>query len=282
MIISKEVESLRNSILELKGINKSAVVGFVPTMGALHEGHLSLVNTAAETCDIVVVSIFVNPTQFNDSKDLERYPRTEERDVEKLKQTKCAIVFIPSVDVVYPKKTEPYEIDLAGLDKVMEGKFREGHFNGVAMVVERLLEIVQPEKAFFGLKDFQQVAIINQMVKTRGISTEIVPVEIVRSKDGLALSSRNELLSPKERQEALEIYHTLNFGKALVDKGKTPEQVLLAMHEFFEKGNLRLEYIELVDEHNLMPAQEFKNKVYCCIAAYCGSVRLIDNMKFYP
>ena len=202
MIISKRVEELRNAIKELKRDDPELNVGFVPTMGALHEGHLSLVKHAWEYSDIVVVSIFVNPTQFNDPNDLEKYPRTFDIDAELLKNEGVDILFFPSESEIYPTNYEAPEIDLGGLDKVMEGKFRDGHFDGVAQVVHRLFEIVEPEVAFFGLKDFQQVSIIGQMVNSLDLDVTILAIPTVREESGLAKSSRNQLLSAEEKEDA--------------------------------------------------------------------------------
>lgn len=279
MIVSKNIDELRNNISELKHSRQQAVVGYVPTMGALHSGHLELVKKAADKCAIVVVSIFVNPTQFNDKSDLEKYPRTIENDITMLEGTACDILFYPSEEVIYPDGATKYEIDLNGLDRVMEGKYRKGHFNGVAMVVERLFEIVEPQMAFFGLKDFQQLAVIRQMTKVRGLKVQIIPVETVRSASGLALSSRNSLLTEQEKVEALIIYKTLLFGRELAKIETDPEVLQREMIRFFEKGNLKLEYIEIVDPLSLQPLAKIACGAHACIAAFCGSVRLIDNMQ---
>ena len=233
MIISKDLDELRKAISNLKKDNPNKSIGFVPTMGALHQGHLSLVEKASEHTDIVIVSVFVNPTQFNDSSDLEKYPRTLQSDTEKLRQTACDILFAPNEKVVYPNGPKPYEINLGFVGKTMEGKFRKGHFEGVCMVVERLFEMVKPDKAFFGLKDFQQVAVIKKMVELRSIPVEIIPVEIVRSDKGLALSSRNALLSEQQKEDALIIHQTLLLGKSLVTDGCNPAEIKKEMIRFF-------------------------------------------------
>ena len=199
--------------------SKGLKVGFVPTMGALHEGHLSLVEKAASLCDIVVVSIFVNPTQFNDKNDLANYPRTLESDLKLLSKVRCEYIFFPSVEEVYPvPDTRKFEFGI--LESVMEGAFRPGHFNGVAQVVSRLFEIVLPEKAFFGRKDFQQMAIIKELVHQLNLPIEIVACDIVREKDGLAMSSRNKLLLPEHRNCAQLIYQTLKDAKILSQIGR--------------------------------------------------------------
>jgi pantoate--beta-alanine ligase len=280
MIISKQIAHLRNSLDALISQKPAAIVGFVPTMGALHRGHLKLIEEAAKHSDIVVVSIFVNPRQFNDDIDLQNYPRTIKEDISRLELSHCDILFLPKEEEVYPDKKEKYKVDLDGLDQIMEGKFRKGHFEGVARVVERFFNLVLPHKAFFGLKDFQQVAIIKQMVNYRQLNIEIVPVEIVRSKEGLALSSRNKLLSNIDKQNALVLYQCLILGKALTDEGNSVVEVKEMLMNYVKNSPLQLEYLEIVDQETLMSTTEFKTGTYCCLAAYCGSVRLIDNMRF--
>ena len=206
MQVIKHIVDLR-TILDIK-INEGVKIGFVPTMGALHEGHLSLVEKAGRETDFVVVSIFVNPTQFNDKGDLERYPRNLEKDVALLTPTPCKLVFAPEVEEIYPEP-DSRQFNFGTLEEVMEGKFRPGHFNGVAQVVSRLFDVVKPDKAFFGEKDFQQLAIISEMVRRMNIPVEIVPCAIVRESDGLAMSSRNMLLSPEQRKNAVHISATL-------------------------------------------------------------------------
>ena len=279
MIVSKHIDELRNAIQELKSSNESTTVGFVPTMGALHEGHLSLVKKASEQTDIVIVSIFVNPAQFNDKSDLAKYPRTIEDDIKKLESTDCKVLFFPTEDVIYPDGIPDYKIDLNGLDKVMEGKYRDDHFDGVCMVVERLFEIVQPDKAFFGLKDFQQLAIIKHMVMVRNLDVEIVPVPIVRSEQGLALSSRNALLDDNHQNAALKIYQTLQLAVEWAPKYESVKKMQDDLIQFFNQGELELEYLEIVDNDTLQPVDEIRPGISCCIAAYCGSVRLIDNIQ---
>lgn len=279
MIISEDLDTLRKAISDLKQANPDRTIGFVPTMGALHQGHLSLVNMASEHSDIVVVSVFVNPTQFNDPTDLDKYPRTLQADINLLEQSPCDILFVPSEKEVYPHGKSDYEIDLKGLDKVMEGKFRDDHFKGVCMVVERLFEIVRPDKAIFGLKDFQQVAIIKHMVQERNIDVEIISAPIIRSSKGLALSSRNSLLTEAEKDQAIHIFKTLEHAKALVHDYTSASKLQKRLLDFFNEGNLKLEYLEIVDNQTLQPTETIHSGITCCIAAYCGSVRLIDNMQ---
>lgn len=279
MRITEHIDQLQSAIEELKNEQTDPILGFVPTMGALHEGHLSLIETAKQNSTIVVCSIFVNPTQFNDSKDLERYPRTIDEDIVKLKSAGCDIVFIPAVQDVYPDGVQAYSINFNGLDEVMEGAFRPGHFEGVAMVVERFFDLVKPDKAFFGLKDFQQVAIIKLMVRTRGLDIEIIPVPIKRSEKGLALSSRNMLLTDIQKEQALVIYQALLEMKKNIAEGMHITAAKNLATAKIEESALKLEYLEVVKNDDLTIAEDLFHPVTCCIAAYCGDVRLIDNMQ---
>jgi len=256
-------------------------VGFVPTMGALHEGHLSLVRRAVAENQLVVVSIFVNPTQFNDPKDLERYPRTLEADLALLQHTGCQFVFAPSVNEVYPEE-DTRKFNFGKLEEVMEGKFRPGHFNGVAQVVSRLFDMVKPDKAYFGLKDFQQLVIIKNMVKQLDLPVEIVPCEIVREKSGLAMSSRNELLTPEQRVNAAVISETLFAAKELRDKKNVQELTEWVVEKVNQNPFLNVEYFEIVDDEQLQTVQSWEenNTKVGCIAVFCGKIRLIDNIVF--
>jgi pantoate--beta-alanine ligase len=273
------VAALKEAIATQKKQHKK--VGFVPTMGALHEGHLSLVRHAGKVTDFVVVSIFVNPNQFNNKEDLERYPRNLEADLAMLKATPCNLVFAPSVSEMYP--TEDLRVfDFGHLGEVMEGLHRPGHFNGVAQVVSRLFNMVEPHKAFFGLKDFQQLAIVNQMVKQLNLSVEIVPCPIVRETDGLAMSSRNSLLSSNQRASAVLISQTL-FAAAQ----KAPQLSVEALKKWVvaridQNPDLKTEYFEIVEDVQLNSVTSWTdagNKIGC-IAVHCGKVRLIDNVTF--
>lgn len=279
MFIVDNSEELKSKLTSLKSAQKSVKIGFVPTMGALHEGHVSLIQKARQMSDIVVCSIFVNPTQFNDPSDLVKYPRTPEKDIALLEKNECDLVFLPTEKEVYPKGTKNYQINFSGLDETMEGKFRPGHFKGVAMVVERLFELVQPDLAFFGRKDFQQVAIIRKMIALRGITVEIVDCPTLRSASGLALSSRNMRLSDKEKEDALIIYRTLNLGKGLTEKGNSTAALKEKMMAYFNQGELKLEYLEIVRDSDLSVPEQIEAGCTCCIAAWCGGVRLIDNMQ---
>lgn len=264
----------------LRKENPTLILGFVPTMGALHDGHIKLIKTAKEYSDKVICSIFVNPTQFNDPKDLLRYPRTLESDQKMLEDAGCDFLFIPTVDDVYPNGTNaPYTIDFGGLDTVMEGLFRPGHFKGVAMVVERLFAMVNPDIAFFGRKDFQQVAIIKQMVRVRKLKLKIHVVETLRNQYGLALSSRNALLSEQEKNDALIVFKTLSMAREWSKTVTKTEILKLKLIDFFNSGKLKLEYLEIVDDLTLKPIDKIQKNCTCCIAAFCGNVRLIDNMS---
>lgn len=256
-------------------------VGFVPTMGALHEGHLSLVNAAQMLCDVVVVSIFVNPIQFNNPEDLEKYPRTLRADLEKLQAIDCDMVFVPSVEEMYPEPvTETY--DFGELEAVMEGPRRPGHFAGVAAVVRRLFEIVEPNKAFFGEKDFQQLAIIRQLVKQLPMNIDIIGCPVVRAKDGLALSSRNMRLSDRGRRIAPQIYATLQNAIPRshcksVDEVKRYVIGSLECMQVFD-----IEYFEIVNDTTLQPIADWSEAqgIVGCIAAWLDGVRLIDVIRF--
>lgn len=257
-------------------------IGFVPTMGALHEGHLSLIRQSKKENDLTVCSIFVNPIQFNDPKDLKHYPRNLDEDLALLKKEACDVVFFPSADEIYPE-TPKEKFDFGELEKVMEGMFRPGHFNGVATVVKRLFEIVKPTRAYFGLKDFQQVVIVHTMTKKYKLPVEIVPCRIVREKNGLAMSSRNQLLSPQEKKQAEILFSTLKNTKAKSGFA-TIQEIKNDVKKRFEKTpNVRLEYFEIVDMYSLKSLQTWSDSknVIACIAAYVGKVRLIDNMIIF-
>jgi pantoate--beta-alanine ligase len=256
-------------------------IGLVPTMGALHKGHASLVEKANVENDVVVVSIFINPTQFNDPSDLDQYPRTLEQDLALLRQLEANLVFVPSVKEMYPE-TDRQTFDLGGLDKVMEGKHREGHFNGVAQIVSKLFLLIRPNRAYFGQKDFQQLVIIRKLVEILDLDISIVSCPIIREKDGLAMSSRNIRLSKEERKLAPFIYKTLVKARALKDTlspAKLKEWVIL---QFKKEANVSLEYIEIVEDKGLTPIDEWDEKVnkVACLAVHLGDVRLIDNLNF--
>jgi len=278
MKLVKTIAELHN---ELQKRPSGASVGFVPTMGALHQGHLSLVTQAVAENPMVVVSIFVNPNQFNDPKDLERYPRNLEADLKLLEPTGCQIIFAPNVKEVYPKP-DTRKFNFGKLEEVMEGKFRPGHFNGVAQVVSRLFDMVKPDKAYFGLKDFQQLAIIKSMVKQLNLAVEIVPCAIVREESGLAMSSRNELLSVEERKNAAVISKTLFRAKELKAQKSVEELVEWVTNEINNNPFLDVEYAEIVDDEGLQPVKSWDEPTtkIACVAVFCGKVRLIDNIVF--
>ena len=261
--------------------SKGLKIGFVPTMGALHQGHLSLVQQAGAMTDIVVVSIFVNPTQFNDSNDLANYPRTLDSDMELISRCRCEYIFNPTVQEIYPV-ADLRKFEFGNLETIMEGKFRPGHFNGVAQVVSRLFDIVQPDMAFFGRKDFQQLAIIKDLVRQFNLPVEIIPCDIVREEDGLAMSSRNKLLLPEYREVAPLIWSTLQEAKSLAASKTVSEVKDFIISRINSESRLRLEYFEIVDDTTLQSIESWSDpgtKVGC-IAVFAGKIRLIDNLIF--
>lgn len=268
---------LVNLIDNLKKEGKT--IGFVPTMGALHNGHISLVKESKKHTGATVVSIFVNPTQFNDPEDLKRYPRTLEKDVELLKTVDCDIVFAPSVEEIYPEK-DVRKFDFGYLESVMEGARRPGHFNGVGQVVSRLFDIVKPDKAFFGMKDFQQVAIIKNMVCQLKSNVEIVPCPIIRQENGLALSSRNSLLDEEHKKNAPHIQAILKKGRNLVSQMGVSELKKWITDEINSNPYLEVEYVEIVDDTTLKVIESWEEKgtKVVCVAVYAGEIRLIDNI----
>ena len=279
MDIVVKAEELRCLVERHKKEGKT--IGFVPTMGALHQGHLSLVGQASKMSDVVVVSVFVNPTQFNNADDLKNYPRTIDDDVKKLEGTACHILYNPTVEEVYPEKDERI-FDFGLLDKVMEGEFRPGHFNGVAQVVSRFFDLVQPDKAFFGEKDFQQLAIIKRMTRMLNYNIEIVPCPIVREADGLAMSSRNALLSKEYRRESVLISKILFDSKELITTRNTKEVINFVVENINKSALLKVEYFSIVDGDTLQPVDDWDKSDYIvgCIAVFADKVRLIDNLIY--
>ncbi len=262
-------------------------VGFVPTMGALHTGHISLVRKAISECPVTVVSIFVNPTQFNDKKDLERYPRTPEKDIELLKNflRENDALFMPTENEIYPENLIPEKWDFGNLDKVMEGIYRPGHFNGVAQVVNRLFNIVKPDIAYFGQKDFQQLTIIKELVRQMGSNVKIISCPTVREPDGLAMSSRNLLLEPELRKNAGIIYTTITRAASMFNNFNIPEIKDFLRNSINSTPGFQIEYFEIVDDTELMPVNDKielrpGKKYFGCIAVWAGNVRLIDNTEF--
>ena len=279
MKLIQTIQELRTELDALRKQGKS--IGLVPTMGALHEGHASLVKRAVAENDVVVVSDFVNPTQFNDPNDLIKYPRTLDADCALLEKEGAHIVFAPSVEEVYPEP-DTRTFSYAPLDTVMEGKYRPGHFNGVCQIVSKLFMMVEPDKAYFGEKDFQQLAIIREMVKQMEFPLQIVGCPIVREKDGLALSSRNARLSEEQRQQALNISKTLFKSLEWAADHSVEETQQFVEKAIAEAEGLELEYFEIVDGLTLQKISTWEDAPYVvgCITVYCGEVRLIDNIKY--
>jgi pantoate--beta-alanine ligase len=267
-------------------VRQNKTIGFVPTMGALHEGHASLVKRACEDNDVCVVSVFVNPTQFNNKEDLLKYPRNIQKDAELLADLGVHFVFAPTPEEMYSQQEmeQEFAFDFAGLDQVMEGKMRPGHFNGVVQVVSRLFDLVQPTRAYFGEKDFQQLAIIHHMVERSSLAEryaglKIVDCPIVREKTGLAMSSRNERLSEIERETAVAISKTL-FASLDWAKTATVKEVQKQVVDTINAvDGLEVEYYDIVDKNTLQPTNNWENAVGC-ITVYCGPVRLIDNIRY--
>ena len=255
-------------------------VGFVPTMGALHAGHRSLVERARRENDTVVVSVFVNPTQFNDKNDLKNYPRTPEADCAILEAAGADIVFMPTVEVIYPEP-DTRQFDFGMVDKVMEGATRPGHFNGVAQVVSRLFALVNPARAYFGEKDFQQIAVIKAMVEQLAIDIEIVECAIVRGEDGLALSSRNELLTPEHRAAAPHIYATISQCAAKMESMSPEELTNWVVSTIDSNPLLKTIYFEAVDARTMQRVEKWSDseRIQGCCAVQAGDIRLIDNIR---
>ena len=279
MKIVKGIEELKKYLAKERQDGKT--VGFVPTMGALHEGHLSLVRRCRAEDDICVVSIFVNPTQFNDKNDLAAYPRTLETDCELLKPTGCDYVFVPSEVEMYPEPDNRI-FELGSVAEMMEGACRPGHFNGVAQIVSKLFQIVEPDHAYFGEKDFQQIAIIKSMIHLLSLPVRIVSCPILREKDGLAMSSRNMRLTPEQRQIAPVIAATLKESANFVPEKSVETLILWVINQLNRYPQLRVEYFEVVDDETLQPVRDWNESdgPIGCIAVFCGEVRLIDNVKY--
>ena len=292
MIILNSIPQIKNHLNNL--IKQQKTVGFVPTMGALHKGHISLINKAKADCDMVVSSIFINPTQFNDLSDLNNYPRTFEADCQMLESAGCDIVFAPEVTEMYSKEelelkkqniedkswTKGKIVDFGLLEKVMEGAHRQSHFNGVAQVVSKLFRIVEPDKAYFGQKDFQQLSIIRSMVKQLNMPIEIIACPIIREENGLAMSSRNERLSPEQRNIASLISKTLFKIKELQTSKTIAELKAFVEQQINAEPQFKLEYFEIADAETLQPVKDFNqvSELIACIALKLGKVRLIDNI----
>lgn len=280
MLIFTTREGLKSHLQNNFAPSKS--IGFVPTMGALHDGHLSLIQKSMLENAITVMSIFVNPTQFNNTEDLKNYPRTLEADIEKLKQiSENIIVFAPSVEEIYHGQTTAQNFDFDGLENEMEGRHRPGHFNGVGTIVKRLFEIVEPSKAYFGEKDFQQLQIVKKMVEKNSLPVQVIGEPIFRESNGLAMSSRNERLSTQQREEAAFIYQTLQQVKDKFSSENVKEISLWVENEFRKNPQFKLEYFEIADETTLKTSQnKDKNKRYrAFIAVFMNDIRLIDTIS---
>ncbi len=253
-------------------------IGFVPTMGALHQGHISLIDLAHKQSDLVVCSIFVNPTQFNDPKDLDRYPRPIDQDIQLLEKAACDVLFLPEVAEMYTA-AETWHLALDGLDELLEGLHRPGHYQGVTQIVKKLFDTVEPDFAFFGQKDYQQFLVIEKMVQKLGLNVRLMMCPIIRETDGLAMSSRNVHLNPEERKNALALYQTLNWMKQQFELLSIQELQEQAQKQLLESPGIVLEYLEICDGENLQALQSKDvAKIVALVAAKVGQTRLIDNM----
>lgn len=279
MRVVKTISELKSLISGYKQENKT--VGLVPTMGALHAGHKSLVDRARKENDIVVVSVFVNPTQFNNKQDLATYPRTEERDCALLEAAGCDVVFMPAVEEVYPEP-DNRQFDLGAVAEVMEGAHRPGHFNGVAQIVSKLFGFVEPDRAYFGEKDFQQIAVIRKMVQLEGFKLQIVACPIKREYDGLALSSRNVRLTAEQRQLAPNIYRVLKESCNFAKSHTVAETEKFVVDSLNALPQMEVEYYSIVDALTMQPVSDWADadSITGCITVYCGEVRLIDNIAY--
>jgi pantoate--beta-alanine ligase len=279
--VFREIPALRYKLKEIR--KKSLAIGFVPTMGALHKGHLSLISQSVDENDFTICSIFVNPVQFNNKEDLKLYPRPISRDLEMLDDCGCDLVFSPDEHVMYPVQPQ-LSMNFGQLESTMEGKFRPGHFSGVGLVVAKLFNIVTPDTAYFGKKDLQQFAVIQTLVKELNFDIRLRCCDTIREQDGLAMSSRNVRLSETDRQHAPKLYEVISLGKEMLLEGMIPSDVQHEMTELLENnGNFVLEYLEIVDSETLMKVRDCKNHhtVSICVAAFLGSVRLIDNITVF-
>ena len=278
MLIFTKITEIQAFLSSLKKQKKTA--GFVPTMGALHTGHVSLIQQSKKHCDVTVCSIFVNPTQFNDKKDLDRYPRMPEKDVQLLKDATCDVLFMPSEDEMYPKK-EKEVFDFGYLDVILEGKYRPGHFSGVAQVVKRFFEIVNPNKAFFGSKDYQQVMIVKALVKQMNSGIEIIACPILRESDGLAMSSRNALLNEEERKVAALIPKLMQEANKQVKTHGVDAASIFVEKEISLNPLMKLDYYAVCNADDLMPTMSLlpNTPLISLIAVFVGKIRLIDNLQ---
>jgi pantoate--beta-alanine ligase len=279
----KVLKTIREAGIFVEASKKSGTtIGFVPTMGALHAGHIALLNRATLENNIVICSIFVNPIQFNNKDDLKNYPRPISDDIRKLEDVACDMLFLPDVSEMYPEPvTDKYDFGL--MDKVMEGKFRPGHFSGVAVVVRKLFEIIKPDRAYFGLKDYQQLRIITTMTAELKLPVDIVACPTVREKDGLAMSSRNVRLNAQERRIAPAIYKVLNEVKIKAGDVPVDELERWAIGKINKYEEMSVEYLQIVDGKTLLPISDWtdSSNVVACVAVHVGQVRLIDNIVIF-
>jgi len=279
MVIFTEKHALKVYLSALKAQNKT--IGFVPTMGALHQGHLSLIKQAQQKNDVVIVSIFVNPTQFDNKEDLVKYPITLESDTKLLESVSCDVLFHPSVEEIYQENIVSENFNFDGLEHQMEGKFRDGHFNGVGTIVKTLFEIIEPDKAYFGQKDFQQLQIIKKMVEKHQLNLKIKGCKIFREKDGLAMSSRNTRLTKEHREIGPFIYKTLKKAKKKFSTKNAKKVNKWVENQFKKEPLLELEYFTIADEKTLetIDKKEDGKKYRAFIAVFAGEIRLIDNIQ---
>lgn len=281
MYLARNNSELRGFLKALR--SGSDTVGFVPTMGALHEGHMALIERCSKENDVCIASVFVNPTQFNDQRDLKSYPRQTDKDFEILKKAGCQLMFAPQVEDIYPNGPEVIDVDLDGIENIVEGKYRPGHFRGVATVIDRFFDILRPDRAYFGFKDYQQVVVVEKLVRKMPYNIEVVACETVRDENGLALSSRNKLLSDQEKEEAKIIYQTLTALKNDLYNKSVEELLAFAAHNF-EESPLELEFLKIIDGHTFKEVTDVRqhDKIVASIAAYQNGVRLIDNLLLKP
>lgn len=277
MILFKKAADLTSWLGEQREQGRST--GFVPTMGALHEGHISLIDISKRSTDITVCSIFVNPTQFNDPKDFQKYPVTLDKDIFLLERSGTDALYLPEVAEIYPQGMQNLEkYDLGRLETILEGEFRPGHFQGVCQVMRRLMERVNPDQLFMGRKDYQQCMVVARLLELMGSRSRLVPCPIIREKDGLAMSSRNLRLSAEERDRSTAIYRALTGLKEGWSRGEVPEEMIRRAKSILEEAKFRIDYIELADGSTLGPVSTGTGEVVALIAAFQGEIRLIDNM----
>ena len=276
MLVVKNIQLLEENVRSWK--REGLTIGFAPTMGALHNGHISLLERAHQECDRVVCSIFINPTQFNNANDLDSYPVQITADLAALENADCDLVFLPSKEEMYPRGEAADPYNLSGLDLVMEGAYRPGHFDGVCTIVHRLFGVVQPSKAFFGQKDYQQLAVIRQLTTSLDLQIDIVGCPIIREEDGLAMSSRNALLSKEERSLASHIFKIIHAAKELYPKTAISQTKSWVTAEISQITKMTVDYVEIAHATTLQPLTDKNDPAILCIAVFLGSVRLIDNI----